>query len=229
MTILGVILLVIVGLCALALALLCVTVSLRVVYRDALVLYAVAGMVKIKLYPRKEKEKKEKKKKKEKTETKRQNSSLQNGEKTKEISDSEKNNNAATQDKDRKNKKKSVLETASLIFDIIKQAAETFGKHGKIHVRRLLITVSRSDAADTAVQFGLACAAQSAALASCSLFGKAKIDEENVAVTPDFITGKSSLEADVQIGVRAIHLACAAIKIFMKKAVNNNDTEERKK
>ena len=232
MTVLGIILVVLIGLCALVFALLLLTVSVRIVYDEKLVLYGCISFFRIKLYPKKEKKKKDKKTKKEpirksedviKASGKSYNTASQPATEQKNTKES------TAEKKENIPEKKSVSETASFIFDIIKRAAETLGRHGRIHIRKLVVNVSKPDAADTAVQFGVVCAAHSTALAACSLFGKAKIDEENVRVTPDFITGKSSLSADVQIGVRAIFLVSAAVRILVNKALKNTDSEERKK
>ncbi len=231
MTVVGIILAVLAGLCALVFALLFLTVSVRIVYDEKLVLYGGISFVKIKLYPKKENKKKEKKQKhKKKTvvnkaEAEKYDVNQKQADGEKDGAEGQKNEEKAEE----KSKKKSVSETAAFIFDIIKLAGETFGKHGKIHIRRLAVNVSKPDAADTAVQFGIVCAAHSTALAACSLFGKAKIDKENVRVIPDFITGKSSLSADVQIGARAIYLVSAAVKIFVNKALKNTEQTERKK
>lgn len=218
-TVLAIILLILLSLLALALILLCLKLSVRIVYDGGPCVYAGISFIRIKLYPRKEKKKKTKRVK-----ARKKSSDTEVPEKKNEALQSEKNQKKSTFPPEHQNaeKKKTISETVEFIFDIIKKIGEAFGKHGKIYINRLLINVSRPEAADTAVQFGLVCSALSTGLALCGLFGKSVVKDDFVRATPDFITGKSSISADIKIAIRGIYLVIAAMKILVNKYMKNN-------
>ncbi len=217
MTVLAIILCVLLGLLALVFALLSLKLSIRIVYKDTLTVYGGISFVRIKLFPRKEKKIKHKK---------NANKTEKQPENTPAKAAPSKKDAQSTQDGKSENpqegKKKGVSETVTFIFDIIKQLGTAFGTHGSINVNSFIVTVSKDDACDTAVSFGLMCSAMSAGLALCSLFGKSHINHDRVMTIPDFISGKSSLETDIKIGIRGIFILIAAIKILIGKYMKNN-------
>lgn len=179
----------------------------RVVYKEQLLVYAGISFVKIKVFPKKEKE--QKRKKTAVKTTKKQTPHLETNEK--------KSANASTAHKGgQAQKSKSVKETLSLILDIVKEVFSVMGKRAEIRIEALNVSVSKPDAADTAVQFGLCQGIVSTLLALSSEFSKAHINDKNISVVPDFISGKSSLMADITLKVPLGSLLFSVIKGFFK-------------
>lgn len=223
MTVLAIILCVLLGLLALVFALLCLKLSVRIVYKNNLTVYGGISFVRIKLFPRKEKKIKNKHKKNtNKTEKQPDDTPSHAAPSEKDVQSSRESKTEKDSEKPQDGKKKSITETVTFIFDIVKQLGTAFGRHGSINVNAFIVTVSKEDACDTAVSFGLMCSAMSAGLALCSLFGKSSINHDKVMTIPDFVSGKSSLEADIKIGIRGIFLLIAATKVLMNKYVKNN-------
>lgn len=217
MTVLWVILLVLLSFFALVFLLLLPKFSIRIIYDGSLSVYAGYSFIPIKLHPKKKKGKS----KKSASGYKFKNKNAKKSPKK----DMAKDNADAAYEKHKAShnqSKSSVLDTITFIFEIIKKTGEMFGKHGEITIKKLLISVGKEDACDTAVQFGLMCSVMSTGLALCSLFGRAGISHENVKVTPDFITGKSSASADVKIAVRGIFIVVTAFKILVNKFLKNS-------
>ena len=174
-------------------------VSVRVRYRDTVSVHAGISFVRIKVFPRKEKKTPSVKRKKKQA--------LQQEKK------STKKSSAHVYEKQKDGgEKSSAADTLTLVFDIVKAVFEMLGKHSKIRIDALKVTVAKDDAADTAVQFGVCSGIVSNILAFTSNFGTAVIKDENVRVEPDFVSGKSRFEADITLSVRALFLLSSLIK-----------------
>ena len=167
----------------------------RILYRETLEVYAGLSFVKIRIFPKKEKKQRRKSKS-----VKSAARKADEGDETKAGEKSGKSSGGRTNSP---KEKKSVKDTLLLITDLIKSFLDVMGKRATFKVDVLKAVVSRPDAADTAVQFALCQGAVSTLLALSSEFSKSKINSENVIVTPDFITGKSSLEADISLSAPA--------------------------
>lgn len=216
MTVLLYILLILLSVFALIFLILLPKISVRIIYVGETVVYAGYSFLKFKVYPMKEK--KEKKPKKTK---KTKKSAVKNKDSATQEPAPENVTKTMSPDESKKTgKKNSLSDTVTFIFDIIKKVGEMFGRHGRIDIKKLIITVSKEEACDTAVQFGLMCSALSTGLALCSLFGKSHISDD-VRVVPDFITGKGNVEADIKISVRGIFIISTALKILINKILKN--------
>lgn len=219
MTVLLYILLILLSVFALIFLILLPKISVRIIYVGETVVYAGYSFLKFKVYPMKEK--KEKKPKKPKKPKKTKKSAVKNKDSATQESAPENDTKTVSPDESKKTgKKNSLSDTVTFIFDIIKKVGELFGRHGRIDIKKLIITVSKEEACDTAVQFGLMCSALSTGLALCSLFGKSHISDD-VRVVPDFITGKGNIEADIKISVRGIFIISTAFKILINKILKN--------
>lgn len=183
--------------------------GIRIKYSDGVVAYASLSFIKIKLYPKDEKRKKKEEKSKKKAEkVKKEKNS---GEKKQDRQENRKENDIPDE-----NEKSSLKESLSLVFDIIKSFCDMVGKRGKIRIDVLRVVISRPDAADTAVMFGVCGGIVSSILAFTSNFGKAVIKDENVCITPDFVSGKSSIEIDITLSARVIFILSSLVSGYMK-------------
>lgn len=183
--------------------------SVRIVYKETLEVFAGLSFIKFKIFPRKKKEKVKKKKRKKKAKAANDSSAAREGAEQKEnIPDSLKDAH--------KSKKKDIGETLKLVFEIIKSVFDVMGKRAVIKIDELCVVVSREDAADTAVYFGICGGVVSNILAFTSNFGKAVINDKNISVDPDFISGKSSLSTDITLSVPTGSLLIGLIKGYLK-------------
>lgn len=179
--------------------------QVKVVYKDTLSVYAGISFIKFKVLPKKEKKNK---KKKTKTESNKQKSTP-NKAPIKEIEE-----NIAPEQKN--SKKKPLKETLSLVFDIVKSFFDMLGKKAKIEIDELCVVVSKPDAADTAVQFGICNGIVVSLLALADSFGKAKIRHENISVSPDFILGKSTLCINITLSAPAGSILWSVVRGYLK-------------
>lgn len=179
----------------------------RIVYGDTLEVYAGISFVKIRIFPKKEK----KKKKVKSVKTSARQEAVGNDTDT--SKKAEKTSESVTKTQKDKN---SVKDTLLLIVDLVKSVMDVMGKRATFTVDTLKVVVSKPDAADTAVQFALTQGAVSTLLALSSEFSKSKINSENVMVAPDFIAGKSSLEADISLSIPAGSLLFSIITGYLK-------------
>lgn len=187
--------------------------SVRIKYKEVLEVYAGLSFIKIKLVPGKEKKQKKKKVKK---------AEKVNKEKKKPEVPQEKNREASSvQEK----KKGTIKDTLTLVFDLVKSVLEMMGKKAKIRVDGLNVVVSKPEAADTAIQFGICNGLVSTFLAFTSNFGKSQIKSENVSVVPDFVSGKSKIDADITLSARTGSILLSLLKGYMKNQSTKNSTE----
>lgn len=177
--------------------------SVRIKYEESLEVFAGLSFVKLKVFPKKQK-KKTGKKKKPKASPKLQSTSKS--------APPASNNSGSTQ----KSKSSSLKETLVLVLEIVKSVFDAFGKNAKIEIDMLKVIVSKPDAADTAIQFGLCGGIVSNILAFTSNFRKARVNDKNVFVEPDFITGKSSLAVDITVSITVWPLLVSLIKGYFK-------------
>lgn len=177
----------------------------RVRYEEALSVVAGLAFIRFKVYPVSEKKKKEKSGKTDMRENTGKVPFEHSKEKTKQTEE-----NTAPQ------KKSSALDTLTLVLDILKSVTRMLGKSAKVDIKKLVCVVSKPDAADTAIQFGLCSGVISTILALCSNFGKCKIDNRNVGASMDFLSGKSRVEADITLSAKTIAILASLIKGYMK-------------
>ena len=191
---------------------------IRVVYQNELRVYAGMGPVYKKLVPSNPK-------KEEKTDNKKKKKIKKFSDKTEDVcKQTQSPDSSEKTDTSENNKKMSVGEVLGTVKEILEQVLDLFHKKAKIRIDALNVVVSREEAADTAIQFGLCSGIVSAILALASAFGKSIIKDENVSIVPDFITGKSRIETDVTMSVRTCHVIVLAIKLLIKNYNKFNKT-----
>ena len=169
--------------------------SLRVKYDGELYVYGGLGFLRTKIYPEKEVKKVKKRKKIQ------QDIAKMNSRRKKEGIDT-----VLPSAKELDEIKKSVKETLSMLLEVIVLIGEVLGKSGKIKISRLNVVVSKPDAEQTAVQFGICCGIVSNILSACSVFGESVIKDNNVSVVPDFCGKETSAVVDVTVSFRVISL-----------------------
>ncbi len=210
MTVLLVILAVLGAVLVALLLVLLLPLSVRVKYAETLEVFAGIAFVKFKVFPKEETEKKGKKEKK-KVKKSADKQVPEPQDKTPEHTMPRQSG----EDKEQP-KKKGISDTLKLVFEIIKSVFDVMGKRAKITIDELYVVVSKPDAADTAVQFGLCGGIVSNILAFTSNFKKAVINDEKVGVVPDFITGKSGFRTDITLSIAAGSLLMSFIKGYLK-------------
>lgn len=183
-------------------------ISLRIRYKDMLRLCERIYFVKIKEYPKKKKKKK-----------RRKNKTSQVRASTVSSSEKAENKNAPvseTEDEDEDFEPvESVKDTLALFLELLKQILGIVGDDAKIKIDKLSVVVSRPDAADTAVLYGVCGGMVSTILAVASNFSKCKIKEKNVGVTADFIGGTNSIDIDITLSARVIVVYSCLLKAYM--------------
>ncbi len=191
---------------------------LRIKYAEGITVYAGVGPVRTKLYPSKEKNKKksEQKKKKKKKKKKSAKPPAQPS-----AADTQKKQTTKSVSHKEADDEISAKEVLDFVLDILERVVDLFHKKAKIKIDALRVVVSKPDAADTAIQFGLCSGLVSSILAFTSNFGKSMIKDKNVSIVPDFITGKSRVETDVTLSVKACHAATMLLKMFYEKTLKN--------
>ncbi len=179
----------------------------RVKYQEILTVAVGLSFIKFNVYPEKKKEHKKKGAKKKNIKNKPSSDKPKQKEAQQKTAD--KTTNTQTGEKE------SVSETLSLVLDILKSVTQMFGKRVKINIRKLICVVSRPDAADTAICFGICSGVVSTILALCSDFGKFKADNKNVGATMDFLGEKSKLAVDITISASTVAVIISLIKGFV--------------
>lgn len=125
-----------------------------------------------------------------------------------------------------------------IIRNVVAKAVEKFGKHARITVRKLHITVAGSEPDKTAITYGYVCQAVAYILeiANCNLnmvYPKRK--QQYIAVNVDFLAEKPTFEADIAIGLRVwqiISVGVTALKGYIfdvDKPAPKTKTEENEK
>lgn len=210
MTVLLVILAVVGIVAAMLAAVLLSPLSVRIRYGQTLEVYAGLSFVKFKVFPKKEKKKKEKIKTKKTPSAK----AVPKTPKTRLADDNTKT--AYEKTDGQKANKKELSDTLKLVFEIIKSVFDVMGKRASIRIDELYAVISKPDAADTAVAFGLCGGILSNILAFTSNFRKAVINDKNIGIEPDFVTGKSRFSADITISIMAGALLYSLIRGYLK-------------
>lgn len=182
--------------------------SVRIRYEEAIEVFAGFSFLKIKVFPKREKKQKTKAKKQRKVKSSADKAAKREKEATTETKSQEK--------KAAGTKKSSVKETLLLVFEIVKGVFEAFGKGAQIDIDLLKVIISKPDAADTAVQFGICGGIVSNILAFTSNFKKANINDKNILVEPDFVTGKGSLAVDITVKIRTFYLVGGLVKGYIR-------------
>ncbi len=129
-----------------------------------------------------------------------------------------------------------------LVRYVIAKAISKFGKHLRIEIRRLAITVSGDDPARVAVTYGYVCQAVAyiVELADNNLNTKyPKGRQGSVSVGVDYVSGKSSAEIDITLGIRVwqvLSVLIAALKGYIldmpskksgKKETDKKETDNK--
>lgn len=100
-------------------------------------------------------------------------------------------------------KKREASELIELITDLTKTFLSRFGKHLRIKVRRVVVTVSSEDAATTAVIYGGVCGAVQCFTELLYNCLNVKFDKNaEIKVIPDFTSEKSDAEIDITFSFR---------------------------
>lgn len=185
-------------------------ISVRIRYTEELAVYAGFSFLKFKIFPRENKNAQKAKKKEKKKTVKDQPVS------DKDTVQQEKTKDIRQERKEPPEKKKNISDTLTLVFEIIKSVFDVMGKRAVIKIDMLGVVVSKPDAADTAVNFGLCGGIVSNILAFTSNFARAELNEDNIFVKPDFVAGKSSFCADITLSIRTGSLLMSIIKGYIR-------------
>ncbi len=183
--------------------------SVQIRYVNSLEVFARYSFIKIRIYPKREKKKtgkpKKEKKKKHHTPSEKKPEASENCDK------------AEDGGKKASEKPKSpVKEILVLVYEVVKSTFETFGNRAEIDIDLLKVVVSKPDAADTAVMFGICGGIVSNILAFTSNFRRANISDENIHIEPDFLTGKSRLAVDITVRIGAGALLYGLLRGYIK-------------
>ena len=181
--------------------------SVRIRYDEQLLVVAGFSFIKYKVVPKDGKNKKRHKQKKK--EAAKKSPPAHDAVKT------QKTQSSNTSQAEKKAKKE-ISETLKLVFEIIKSLFDALGKHASIKIDSLNVVVSKPDAADTAVDFGICTGIVSNILAFTSGFKKSYINSENVSVVPDFVSGKGSLKIDITLSAPVHSLLFGLIKGYFR-------------
>ena len=206
--IIGAVLLVIVIICM-------IPAGLRIKYTDGFYLYAVYGLIKIKLIPKKQKirvsdysEKKmkrleEKQKKKLEKNEKKQSAKAAKSEAKKESGDNVLT--ASLKDPERR------FDMISKLYDIITVVLNEFAAILKVKFFRLHVVVGSPEPSKTAILYGGACAAAGNLVNLLGQYTDIEKNEKNsVYIIPDFTAEKTTASADV-----AVTLSIGGVIVFL--------------
>ena len=128
-------------------------------------------------------------------------------------------------------KGKSLTENLALLKNILVQTSERFSKYASIKVKKLKDTDSCPEAADTAVLFGIANGVVCSIVGIIESFSMFSIEKGAVGVYQDYISGKSTFEADIHFSMRVFRLIMCvfpALKAFMTKGKNPHQRSKNK-
>lgn len=220
MTFLNVFIAVLLCLAALVTILLTLPLSLRIKYCNGTNIFAGIGPAKFKVYPSKDK----KKDKKKKADVSKKTVSVSDSDSTETKKRSEAPQKTPSNDKGSELSAGEILEFAK---DIIARVANLFSKRAKIRIDTLKVVVSKPDAADTAIQFGICSGIVSGILAFTSAFGKSVIKDKNISVEPDFISGKSRIETDITLSVRVCFVLLMLLKMLLEDETADNKSTKK--
>ena len=102
---------------------------------------------------------------------------------------------------------RTLAENISLITDIVKVLLSRFFKHLRIDLSRIHIAIVGSDAAQTAIMYGVVCQAVAYLLEILGRFRTVSTpDLSDVSVTPDWIGEKTSIDIKLSFSLRIWHL-----------------------
>ncbi len=117
-------------------------------------------------------------------------------------------------------KKRTLLESLTLIKALLDDIPPRFLRHLKIKLSRIVITVASDDAAKTAIMYGAA--AQSVAYIVEFLDRMSRLKyapEAEVSVVADFLAEKPTADVKIAVSVRVWHvfdLVFAALKVYIQ-------------
>ncbi|MBQ4065710.1 MAG: hypothetical protein IJD10_06380 [Clostridia bacterium] len=120
--------------------------------------------------------------------------------------------------------KPSFRDNASYGIDVVKyvvlRALKTFGRHLRVDIRRLAVTVAEEDPAKTAVTFGYVCqgVAYLKEILERHLTLRYRKREGVIAVHADYLSGQGRFEADISFHIRVwqvVAIAFSALKGYL--------------
>ena len=102
---------------------------------------------------------------------------------------------------------RTLSENISLITDIVKVLLRRFFRHLRIDLSRIHISVAGSDAAQTAILYGVICQAVAYLLELMGRFRTVSTpDFADVSVTPDWVGEKTTVDVKLSFSLRVWHL-----------------------
>ena len=117
-----------------------------------------------------------------------------------------------------------VREILGILAKTLSELKEPFSKYAEIRIKRLEITVGGTDAAQTAVMYGVYSCALEALLDICGEYRIFKLNRKNVGVYYDFTSDSTETGIEIKLSMRAFRLilcAIPALRGFMSlEAVN---------
>lgn len=108
-------------------------------------------------------------------------------------------------------KKRSLKASLRLVIRLVKLLLDKFGKHLRIKVKRLRLTVATGDAASTALVYGGVSQSVAYLLALLNRFSRLKVKKNSLSVGADFLSEKTT--ADIKISL-SISLAGLIATLF---------------
>lgn len=210
---------------AIILLLLCLRLSVRILVSDTLEIYAVIGIIRVRLYPKKEKE------------LRLRDFGIERFKKRLGVSDEKRLKKSK---KVKKKTKDTELETTSAdeteeesIFDLIEKIsrtasdfAERFGSRLRIKLRRFVIVIGSDDPAKTALLYGAAVGAVQTLYALLCDCGTLRVSHGAVLdVLPDFACEKSRVEADLTLSLtvgQLLNIALHTLITYLRDPADEN-------
>ena len=119
-----------------------------------------------------------------------------------------------------KTKKRSLLETVSLVKALIEELPPRLLRRLKIKIHRAVVTVTSPDAAKTALLYGAVSQALAYTVAFLDQHSRLEYEKDaEVTVNADFLAEKTSADVKISVSLRVWHvfdLALAALKTYLR-------------
>lgn len=120
--------------------------------------------------------------------------------------------------------KRDIAGLIGMATEVAKVFISRFGKHLRINIRRLRITVATDNAADTAVMYGAVCGAVQCFMELLNSTAHLKLPrEDELCVVPDFTSDKLKADVDVAFSFRVWQIFDMLIRsgiAFLKSYLN---------
>lgn len=108
-------------------------------------------------------------------------------------------------------KKRSLKASLRLVIRLVKLLLDKFGKHLRIKVKKLRLTVATGDAASTALVYGGVSQSVAYLLALLNRFSRLKVKKNALAVGADFLSEKTTAEIQISLSVSLAGLLATAL------------------